>query len=317
MLDVRRLRVLREVALNGTIRAAAAALSFTPSAVSQQLSALEREAGIALLERRGRSVRLTAAGHALVERTEAILAQLAEAEAVAKAIAGAATPAVRIASFPSAAATIVAEAICESDGLEVTILEADPQVGLARLRAGEVDAAVVWEYDFVPLQASGAVELTPLLDDPIHVVLPRAHPAASGGTIDLAVLAEEPWLNSTPLSSCRPFVPRACNAAGFEPRIAAETNDHRTLHRLVASGVGLALIPVLSQLELPITLVARPVWPNPPKRRIYAAVRRGHRSEALQRLLELLATAAGSWAQRIAEADAAARREGFTLARAE
>src|SRR6266516_3308662 len=127
MLDVRRLRVLREVALHGTIRAAAASLSFTPSAVSQQLSTLEREAGVPLLERHGRSVRLTPAGHVLVERTEAILAQLADAEAEAKAIAGAATPAVRIASFPSASATIVAEAVCEGDGLEVTILEADPQ----------------------------------------------------------------------------------------------------------------------------------------------------------------------------------------------
>src|SRR5919204_7877 len=142
MLDVRRLRTLREVALHGTVRAASEALSFTPSAVSQQLSALEREVGYELLERRGRSVHLTPAGLLLVERAEAILAQLAEAEADAKALAGASEPAVRIASFASAAATIVADAVSEN-GLAAHILETDPRIGLARLREGEVDVRLV------------------------------------------------------------------------------------------------------------------------------------------------------------------------------
>ena len=307
--------MLRELALHGTIRAAAESLSFSPSAVSQQLSTLEREAGVALLERRGRSVRLTAAGLALAERTESILAGLAEAEAEAKAIAGSAQPGVHVASFPSAAATVVADALAESEGLEVTILEADPKLGLARLRAGEVDVAIVWEYDFVPIQASAAVELVPLLDDPVQVVLPRRHPAAVRATVDLAELAAEPWLNSTSLSSCRPFVLRACNAAGFEPRVAAETNDHRTLHRLIASGVGLALVPVLSQLDLPPALVARPIWPNPLKRRIHAAARLGRRPEPVLRLLDLLKASSAAWAERIAETDAAPRREGLALAK--
>ena len=276
--------MLRELALHGTIRAAAESLSFSPSAVSQQLSTLEREAGVALLERRGRSVRLTAAGLALAERTESILAGLAEAEAEAKAIAGSAQPGVHVASFPSAAATVVADALAESEGLEVTILEADPKLGLARLRAGEVDVAIVWEYDFVPIQASAAVELVPLLDDPVQVVLPRRHPAAVRATVDLAELA-------------------------------AETNDHRTLHRLIASGVGLALVPVLSQLDLPPALVARPIWPNPLKRRIHAAARLGRRPEPVLRLLDLLEASAAAWAERIAETDAAPRREGLALAK--
>ncbi len=203
MLDVRRLRALREVALHGTIRAAAEALSFTPSAVSQQVSALERDLGVELLERNGRSVHLTGAGRALVERTEGILAELAETEAVVKTIAGGTPPAFRVASFASAAATIVADAV-RGNGLDVHILEADPRLGLARLRAGEVDVAILWEYDFVPLKPPGAIELRPLLDDPIHVVLPRMHPAAASPTIDLIDLADEPWINSTPLSSCHP-----------------------------------------------------------------------------------------------------------------
>jgi len=292
MLDVRRLRTLREVALHGTIRAAAESLSFTPSAVSQQLSALEREVGCQLLERRGRSVHLTAAGRVLVERAEPILAQLADAEAEAKAVAGTGESPVRIASFASAAASIVADAAAAGT-LDAHIVEVDPRVGFARLKAGEVDVAILWEYDFVPLRVSGAVELVPLFDDPIDVVMPRSHPAAGGPDVELADLADEPWINSTEASSCHPFLQRACVAAGFEPRIAAETVDHRTLHHLVASGVGLAVIPVLSQLDLPPSLVARPIRTSPPKRRIHAAFRRASAADPrVQRALERLQEAA-------------------------
>ena len=292
MLDVRRLRTLREVALHGTIRAAAESLSFTPSAVSQQLSALEREIGVELLERRGRSVHLTAAGRVLVERAEPILAELADAEAEAKAVAGTSPAPVRIASFASAAATIVAAAASAGE-LDAHIVEADPRVGLARLKAGEVDVAILWEYDFVPLRVSGAVELVPLFDDPIDVVMPRSHAAAAGPDVELADLADEPWINSTNASSCHPFLVRVCVAAGFEPRIAAETVDHRTLHHLVASGVGLAVIPVLSQLDLPPSLVAKPIRTSPPKRRIHAAFRRAAAGDArVQLALDRLQQAA-------------------------
>jgi DNA-binding transcriptional LysR family regulator len=294
MLDVRRLRMLREVSLQGTIRAAASSLSFTPSAVSQQLSALERDLGVELLERRGRSVQLTPAARALVERTEQILVQLAAAEDEARAIASAKEAPLRVASFASAAATILADAVCEN-GLEVHILEIDPRLGLARLRAGEVDLAILWEYDFVPIEPGAGIELVPLLDDPIQVVLPAAHPAAAAPALELASLAEEPWVDSTTLSSCHPFLRRACNAAGFEPRIAAETNDHRTLHHLVASGVGLAVIPLLSQLDLPASLVARTIRPNPPKRRIHAAFRSDSSEDPrVHLLLERLDAAAKS-----------------------
>jgi len=286
--------MLREVSLQGTIRAAASSLSFTPSAVSQQLSALERELGIELLERRGRSVQLTPAARALVERTEQILVQLAEAEDEARTIAsGTATP-LRVASFPSAAATILADAVREN-GLEVHIMEADPQLGLARLRGGEVDLAILWEYDFVPIEAGAGIELVALLDDPIQVVLPATHPSAAAPALELDSLAGQAWVDSTTLSSCHPFLRRVCNAAGFEPRIAAETNDHRALHHLVASGVGLALVPLLSQLDLPASLVARPIRTNPPKRRIHAAFRSlSSEDPRVERLLERLDAAARS-----------------------
>ena len=292
MLDVRRLRTLREVALPGTIRAASEALSFTPSAVSQQLSALERELGYELLERRGRSVHLTPAGRLLVDRAEAILAQLAEAEAEAKAVAGVGGPPLRIASFASAAATIVAEAVT-SEPLDAHILEADPRISLARLRAREVDVAILWEYDFVPVKIAGSIERVALFDDPIHVVLPRSHPLAARPALELRELADEPWVNSTPASSCHPFLSRACLAAGFEPRIAAETNDHRTLHHFVASGVGLAVVPLLSQLDLPPSLVARPIGTSSPKRRVDAAyLRRSRDDPRVTAFLERLEAAA-------------------------
>src|SRR5919201_1696350 len=210
MLDVRRLRMLRELSLHGTIRAAAGALSFTPSAVSQQLSALERELGIELLERRGRSVHLTPAARALVERTEQILVQLAAAEDEARAIASATETPLRVASFPSAAATILADAV-RDNGFQVHILEADPRLGLSRLRAGEVDLAILWEYDFVPIEPGAGIELAPLLDDPIQVVLPASHPAAARPALELADLAQEAWVDSTNLSSCHPFLRRAWN----------------------------------------------------------------------------------------------------------
>jgi DNA-binding transcriptional LysR family regulator len=294
MLDVRRLRMLREVSLHGTIRAAASSLSFTPSAVSQQLSALERDLGVELLERRGRSVHLTPAAEVLVERTEHILVQLAAAEAEAKAVASGTEPPLRVASFASAAATIVADAV-RDNGLDVHILDSDPKLGLARLRGGEVDLAILWEYDYVPIDPGSGIELVPLLDDPIQVVLPASHPAAAEPALELAALADEAWVDSTLLSSCHPFLRRACNAAGFEPRVAAETNDHRTLHHLVASGVGLALVPVLSQLDLPASVVARPVRTNPPKRRIHAAFRSASAEDRrVMQMLERLDAAAKS-----------------------
>jgi DNA-binding transcriptional LysR family regulator len=237
-------------------------------------------------------VHLTPAGRVLVERAEPILAQLAAAEAEARAVAGSSQPTVRIASFASAAATFVADAVREN-GLRAHIVETDPRIGLARLRAGEVDVAILWEYDFVPFRVPESVERVALLDDPIQVVLPRAHPAAREAAVELAELADEPWIDSTSASSCHPFLTRACVAAGFEPRIAAETIDHRTLHHLVASGVGLALVPVLSQLDLPASLVARPIRTDPPKRRVDAAyVRRSREGPQLTEFLERLQAAA-------------------------
>jgi DNA-binding transcriptional LysR family regulator len=279
MLDVRRMRVLREVALRGSIAAAAEALSYTPSAVSQQLARLERESGVALLERGPRSVRLTAAGRALVAHTEGILTRLASAEADIRSIAARQAGTLRVASFPTAAATLVPPALLgfggAYPGVAVTLVEADPVAGVELLVAGEADLALLWEYDFVPLHVPAGIELVPLLDDPVLVVLPEGHPAAAREEVALGSLAGEAWIASTPRSSCHPFTRSACRAAGFEPRVAAETNDHHVMERLIATGVGVALVSELSLSPAAEGVVARRIAPDPPKRRILAGHRAG------------------------------------------
>ena len=299
MLDMRRMRVLREVASRGSIAAAANALSFTPSAVSQQIATLEREAGVALVERGPRSIRLTEAGRALVEHTDALLARLQTAEAEIQAIAGLRRGTLRVASFPTAYATILPPAITEFrrryPGVELTLTEADPLVAFTRLKAGELELALVYEYDFVPLPSDDALELVHLLDDPINVVLPRDHPAARKAAVRLDDLAGESWITSTARSSCHAFVARACNAAGFEPDVTMESDDHGVWQGLVAAGVGVALASELSLSTLHPGVVVRPVAPTPLGRRIFAAHRVGTAgSPGIAAMLSILADAAAT-----------------------
>jgi DNA-binding transcriptional LysR family regulator len=306
MLDVRRMRVLREVADRGSIAAAAQALSFTPSAVSQQIATLEREAGVSLVERGPRSIRLTEAGKALVEHTEGILASLEAAEADIQAIAGVRGGMLRLASFPTAYATIMPAAIeafrARHPGVELTLTEADPLMSLARLKSGELDLALLYEYDYVALPEDEAVERVPLTDDAIRVLLPRGHREAKRRAVPLDSLAEESWITSTARSSCHEFVSRACRASGFEPQIHFESDDHGVWQGLVAAGIGVALAPELALEHLHPGVEARPVALHPLKRRIYTAYRSGGRSPAIEAMLKVLdeAVAAREAPERIA-----------------
>jgi DNA-binding transcriptional LysR family regulator len=288
MLDVRRLRVLREVAARGSIAAAADALAFTPSALSQQLSKLEREAGVALLERGPRSVTLTPAGRALAARAGEILERLADAEAELDAYRPGGSGAVRLAAFPSAAATIVPPAL-SPPGVDVRLTELDPVAAVEGVAARELDVALTWEYDGVPAPVPPGVERVALLDDPVHVIIARSHPLAARAVLRVADLAEESWITSTARSSCQPFTGRVCAAAGFEPRVSAETDDHRVLGSLVAAGVGVALESDLSLSDLHPGIVVRPLEPPAPKRTIFAAFRAADRSrEGVRAVVDLL-----------------------------
>jgi DNA-binding transcriptional LysR family regulator len=277
MLDVRRLRILREVALRGTIRAAADALHLTGPAVSQQLAALERESGTRLLERDGRTVRLTAAAETLVAHTEAILAQLEAAEADVAAAEGRFGGQLRIAAFPTFAALIaprLGELREAMPGVRVSLHELEPEESLAALRVGEVEVAVAHEYDRVPRRVDHAVQVTELLTEPLLLALPRDHPLA-GGPVALADLADDPgWIAPPAALTCHDEVLRLCAAAGFQPRIASHVYTYDVTLALVASG-GVALVPRIAALDPPDGVAIAEPSDVAGRRRCFAAVRRG------------------------------------------
>src|SRR2546423_3857033 len=270
MLSVGRLRTLKEVAYRGSFSAAADALSYTQSAVSQQIAALETETGLPLLERYPRGVSLTAAGQTLVAHAEGILARLDSAEAALSAIAGLRGGRLRMASFPTAGATLMPVAIAQFRAIypdvELTLVEGEPEEIVPRLRAGELDLALLFEFEG---QTPLAQELsrTELLEDPLYLALPRGHRLAGRGRLRLAALAGESWIQTSHASPCARHVVRCCHAAGFEPSVSFESDDYHTVQGLVAAGVGVALIPQLALSAVRDDIVTRSLSPRPPPRR--------------------------------------------------
>ena len=294
-LDVRRMRVLREVAGRGTIAAAARALSFTPSAVSQQLAALEREAGVALLDRHGGRVRLTEAGRRLVARTEAILAELEAASAELSAVAAEVTGDLHVAAFPSAERALLAPAVAalldRHPDVRVRTTELEPEDSLPALRLGDVDLVVSHEDVGDPAPADARIERVDLMEDPLRVVLPPGHPAAAG-PVALADLAGARWVATPPGTACRAMVERACRAAGYVPDVPFHANDFGVLAAFVAAGLGVAMVPELALGGFGPDVAIRPVADVPVTRRLYAAARRGGLERpALAAMVEALSAA--------------------------
>jgi DNA-binding transcriptional LysR family regulator len=295
MLDVRKLRVLRELSERGTIAATAEALSFTPSAISQQLSALERETGVELLAREGRRLALTDAARRLVGHTDGVLAALEAAEADLEASVGEVRGTLALAAFPTAAATLLPPAVAElrrdHPALEIHVEELEPHESLPALRLGELDVALAHEYDSIPRRPDSAFVEHPLLDDPLRIALPADHPLAASRSVDLTDLAGERWIAGRPGTHCGIVVTTASRAAGFEPVIAAHASEFATMLALVAAGLGVAVIPALATtattLDGVVLLDPRPKL----SRRIYAAVRPGSgRRAAVAAVLAALAT---------------------------
>lgn len=245
LLDAGRLRLLREVGLRGTIAAAARSLGLTSSAVSQQLSALEREAGTPLVDRSPRGVALTGAGHLLAARAGELIEVLVSARADLDRLSGSLAGPVAVASVASAAATIVSDAVCalrdSSPGVAVTVVAAEPARALELLLDGDVELALVDEYDYVPLALPDFVVARELCAEPLVVVAPRGTLPRSGVT--LAALAARDWVMPPDDAACGQAVRSACRAAGFEPRVRWETDDMLLLVRAVAAGHGLAVLP--------------------------------------------------------------------------
>jgi DNA-binding transcriptional LysR family regulator len=272
MLDVRRLRVLRAVSEHGSFAAAAAELQYTPSAISQQIAALEREAGAVLVDRGPRGARLTQAGAVLDRHAAVVLGQLAAARAELDDLARLRGGTVRLAAFESAWTALVPAAVsafrARHPAVEVQLAEEDPVEAVAGVRDGTADLALVFEPNAVQTLEGLAREV--VCEDPLWAVLPPGHRLAGRERVPLAELAEDPWV--APTAFCAQVVRRACAAAGFDPRIAFSSADYGAIQGFVAAGAGVALVPRLA-LTGGERVVARPLAGDRPARTIAAITR--------------------------------------------
>ena len=280
MLDLRRLRLLRELHERGTIAAVADALQFTPSAVSQQLAMLERETGVRLLERAGRGVRLTDPALTLVEHADALLERAALAESDLAAVAGTVMGRGRIAGFQSVLQRLAIPAMerlaREAPRLRCELVEAEPEQSIPALALGDIDLVLGDEWQHQPRSLPPSVERHELLRDPVNVILPVRHPAARrhAGAVPLAELAGEAWASGHPSMGWEEMTQRTCRElGGFEPDIRHRANDATISLTLVAHGLAVTLIPDLVLPDRHPGVTARAIAEAPVHREIFAATR--------------------------------------------
>jgi DNA-binding transcriptional LysR family regulator len=274
MMDVRRLRLLLELSHRGTITAVADALAYTPSAVSQQLAALEREAGVPLLEHLGRKVALTPAGTILARYAESVVAVLEEASAALAATRDRLAGPLRIGAFPTAARTILPPALVtlgrDHPALELMVTELDPVAVPDALRTGALDVALTFAYDYVPAQPDPALDIEPLLAEAVY--LATVDPARTS----IGDWHDTPWIAGSPGTLCHIMTVRACEASGFTPRIRHYADDFATVLALVAAGQGVSLIPRLGATNVPSGVVLTPMAFRRRTRVAYRKGTRGH-----------------------------------------
>lgn len=314
MLDVRRMQVLRAVVTSGSVTAAAANLGYTPSAVSQQVAALEKQAGAPLLERVGRGVRPTAAGRLLSEHASLVGTCLADAETALADLRAGRTGRLAVRYFATAGATLVAPAVARFRAarphIEIDLAAVDPADPLQEVAEGRADLTVIADHRHQPGPQRGpvrdgargtAVRLVDLLSDPYCAVLPVGHRLAGEGPLSLAELADEPWVGSElPGEPCRRIVLDACAAAGFSPRFVVEGGDYATAQGFVAAGLGVSLVPRVGLTTRHPDVAVRELCRPQPVRAICAAVRATRTGEvaaghpALRDLLDAFREAAGA-----------------------
>jgi DNA-binding transcriptional LysR family regulator len=299
MLNLSRLSVFREVVERGSFSAAADYLSYSQSAVSQSIATLEGELGVALIERRRGGLRPTAAGAALAAHVGGIMARIERAESELAAIAAGHGGRLRAASFPTAGATLMPQAIAgfraSHPGVEVTLAEGEPEQIAPRLRAGEFDLVLLFEFDGVGERLGAGMRRFELFDDPLHLALRHDHPLAKRKRVRLEDLREESWVQTSTASPCAKHVIRSCHAAGFEPSVSFESDDYQTVQGLVAAGVGVALIPQLALSTVRDDIVVRALDPASPARGVFAATPRGAAvTPAVATMLDVLREASRS-----------------------
>jgi DNA-binding transcriptional LysR family regulator len=299
MLNVTRIGVLREVARHGSFSGAAESLGYTQPAVSRQIATLEAETGAVLVKRTANGARLTDAGEVLVGHAEAIFAALDDAENELRAVMGLEAGRVRLATFSSAAASIVPLAIARfrdiHPGVELVVEIIEEEESIPRLRCGELDIALSNGAEPAPGEL---IEHIHLFEDPMYVALPTGHRLVRRAKLRLRDLADEPWMlgTTTTCPDARMFK-RACHEAGFEPKIAFENDDYHAILGFVAAGVGIALIPDLAARAAREDVVIRSLGTDAPVRQVTAAVPAGYRAPAAEAMLEVLLAVGAEWQQ--------------------
>jgi DNA-binding transcriptional LysR family regulator len=250
LLDPRRMLVFAEVARSGSLAGAAQVLGWTQQAVAQHVRRLERDTGCALVVRNSRGVTLTEAGRTLATHADALIVRLRAARAELDALSDLRAGRLRLAAFPSACATFVPAAIAllnqRAPGLDLRLTEAEPEEALGLLADADVDLAITFDYDNVPISRNGSAKpiSTTLFDDPLVLVVPAAHPLAGRTDTDLADVADQRWIAGCP--RCRTHLVTAAAGQGFLPDIRHSTDDYVVTQTLVAAGLGVALLPALA-----------------------------------------------------------------------
>ena len=300
LLDVRRLRLLVELSRRGTIAAVAQALAYSPSAVSQQLAVLEKEAGVSLLEPVGRRVRLTAEGELLVAHAEVVLAELERAQAGLAASTGEVMGTVRVAAFQSAVLTLVPPALIGlhqlHPDLRVEVTELEPELSLPALVAGDFDLVLAEEYPHRPLAPVRGTDREVLLVDPLLLVVP-----ALWGRLSLLDLAGRPFALEPEGTASREWATAICRAAGFEPDVRYTSTDLQIHLRLVHLGLAAGFLPSLVDAAQHPG-VASCTLTKDQARRVLTCTRSGAgRRPAVRAIVNALrkaASGAGGWSRR-------------------
>ncbi|MCE7044976.1 LysR family transcriptional regulator [Streptomyces purpurascens] len=278
MLDLQRLRALHAVSVHGTVGAAAVALGYTPSAVSQQIAKLERETRTVLMEREGRGVRLTDEARQLAATAKELLAIVERAETDLEERRGLPAGRLTVAAFASAARGLLPGVLAElgrrHPALDARLTEVDPHLSVDLVAKGAVDLAVAHDWDIAPLPAPPGVEQAVIGDDLCDLLVPEGHPLAGRTAVRREELGGERWICQPPGRVCHDWLLRTLRTAGHEPDIVHRAEENPTLVALVAAGLGVALIPRLGRGALPAGVVEVPLGPMP-VRRLYALWRTG------------------------------------------
>jgi DNA-binding transcriptional LysR family regulator len=292
--DLHRLHVLREVGRSGSLTSAAASLSFTTSAVSQQVAKLEHEMGVVLIDRHPRGVVLTEAGQALLQYAEDIDRTVEAARAEMGEFAGLRRGQLRLGTFPTVGASLMPDVVlafrARHPEVAVTVVSARRDGLLERLRRREIELTLLWDYPWQQIEDPD-LTLVRLMNDPTVLLVQRDHPFAELGSVRIGTLKDQEWVvrDEHPVAD---VLRRVCRDAGFEPRIAFAANDYQETQGMVAAGIGIALAPRLALTALRPDVVAVPLAGTPKRRILLAQLANRRLSPAAQQAVTVFKSVA-------------------------